>query len=210
MKWVLLKFVSKLSKNVINWGQPFASERLTYYEKNDFWFYFQWCFYSSAIVVIIYNNHMENRMKLVLVTILFISSQNSFSNLNPKNLEGYWKSDCIQTQINENSGNVIEIYEFIGSDHLVFRRNWFESSKCQGKNLKSEKKELSFKIGEVFNSKIILDAKTYTVKFLKKDKTIEKGLIWMSHDQKRIRLSRGFEQGKQNKMLGIVVYKKMK
>lgn len=148
--------------------------------------------------------------KLLVVFLISICSQSLLANISITDLNGIWKSGCIQSQIGILEGYVVETYEINKKSKLSFTRTWFQSNKCSGKAFKTQTYKGTINLGSVYYPKGIISVPQITYKAIFKfnDKSVQKGLIWIDQDKSNIRIGRGLSNGAQSTMLSLTKYYK--
>ncbi len=119
-------------------------------------------------------------------------------------IEGSYETSCIQTQMNQTQGNIIETYTFSNDSFKMIRR-WFRTPSCTGDIFQTNIEEGTYIIGKEnlnngFNPKGTFDLDLS----IKDSKSL--GLIWISEDKTVLKISRGIGNMR-NTMLGLFEYK---
>ena len=122
-------------------------------------------------------------------------------------LSGDWKSSCSQAQMNGKQGFVTEVYSFKKTSAFELKREWFKQAGCSGEFFAVEEEQGSLKIGKENSNNGFNPQGTFEADF-ETTKGVDKGLIWISSDLSKLRLSRGFGGDMRNRMLGLFEYKK--
>ncbi|MCT4641550.1 MAG: hypothetical protein N4A33_04580 [Bacteriovoracaceae bacterium] len=115
-------------------------------------------------------------------------------------IEGHFLSKCTHTNIdNEQIGFTTESYRFDKDHNFEYIFNWYSDSKCRKKIIKTSTQNGIIKIGKV-NSNNMNPMGTLNCDFQFNNK-IDKGLIWISKDLKKIRVARQIDKNKRNELL---------
>ena len=146
-------------------------------------------------------------MKFSAIFFSILCFSQAFGAVELEKLSGDWKNSCAQAQMNSKQGFITEVYSFNKTSEFAMKREWFKEAGCIGEVFSVDEEQGSLKIGKENSNNGFNPQGTYDADFVT-EKGMDKGLIWISGDYSKLRLSRGFGGAMRNTMLGLFEYKK--
>lgn len=146
-------------------------------------------------------------MKFSAIFFSMLCFSQAFAAVELEKLSGDWKNLCSQAQMNGKQGFITEVYSFNESSAFAMKREWFKEAGCSGDVFAVDEEQGTLKIGKENTNNGFNPQGTYDADF-DSAKGVDKGLIWISGDYSKLRLSRGFGGDMRNTMLGLFEYKK--
>lgn len=120
---------------------------------------------------------------------------------------GLWITTCLQTQINDQQGHVIESYSIESMGQYQFKRTWFEDKECKNE-LYAEEEIGQITLGSKLQGMFMTD-KTVEANFHAPE-GVDLGALGVTQDGK-LKVARGFKGSTfRNTMLSIFDYSKQK
>ena len=147
-------------------------------------------------------------MRALMLLLALSLSSSVFAKLDPKKLEGSWRTNCTQSQGNGKQGHMIETYTFEEANQFELKRDWFKTAGCEGTPFHTDEEKGTIKIGKENTNNGFNPEGTYEVEYTH-ERGSDKGLLWLSSAGTKIRVSRGMGSN-QNTMLSLFEYAKVK